>query len=152
AVQGVATFSNVIIDQAGTFTLTAKADGLRSSDSNPITVAPGAPASIALTPGSQTLNAGQCSAALTLQAYDKFNEPAVFANGTTFNLSSSQIGAVLSFYSDKSCTQQLANGALKIQAGSGTGTFYFASNIAGQATLTADNGSLNAQQDEMINP
>jgi hypothetical protein len=147
---GTAKFSNVSIDQTGSGDqLTASSTGLLSATSNSFAVTAAAPASLALSPGPQTLKAGICSAAIQLKALDSFGNAATFSAQTSLPITSSVGGATLSFYLDSSCTQNTTS--LTIASGSGTGSFYFSSKSSGLGTLTLGNAPLSVQQTEVIN-
>ena len=104
---------------------------------------------LSISSNSQTLQAGVCSAAGQFQALTAAGSKANFANSTSVGLSSSSVGAVLSFFADSKCSQAITS--VGVAAGSGSGSFYFTSKINGSATLTVSaNGLSPASQSETI--
>src|SRR6185437_3247089 len=70
AVNGVATFSNLSVNKAGTgYTLAASASGLTGDTSNSFNITAGPLASIKLSPKTSTINAGQTQT-YTAQGFD----------------------------------------------------------------------------------
>jgi len=137
AVKGIATFSNLSLDKAASdYSLNASSFGLKSATSNSFTVSGGDVASLGMTTKSQSITAGACSGISTVQFYDAYGNPTVIPVQTSLNLYSSKVGAILSFYSDNKCTQEVD--AITVLKNTGSASFYFASDVSGSATLTVE--------------
>jgi len=133
---------------AGSFNVTASSAGLTSASQTEIINA-GAAAVLAITTGPQTVPAGGCSGALTVERRDALGN-AVIAGTTTVNLSETPVTAAFLFYLNVTCTGGTVTSAL-IGAGASTITFYFKSTLAGSFTVTAAAAGLtSANQVETI--
>ncbi len=133
--------------RAGTPTLTAAAVSL-SSATQAQTSTPAAPQRLAITSAAQTLSAGACSAAVSLQVQDTFGNASPVSGATAVSLSSSSTGAT--FFSGAGCTGAVAG--LTLAAGSSSAVFYFRDTSVGTPTLTAAaTGLLSATQGQTIN-
>ena len=96
AVNGVATFSNLSIDVAGTYTLTAT-DGGATKVSKSFTVSAAAVASVVIgaVPGSVTAGA-KISPGITAHVFDAFGNPVDGSPGVTITIATGPAGATLS--------------------------------------------------------
>ncbi|MBS0261305.1 MAG: hypothetical protein JSS02_05060 [Planctomycetes bacterium] len=133
AVHGVATFSSLIINTAGTLTLTATDGSLTSSTSNPFSVTPAAAAKLGFLSTPATGTAGSAlSPAITVAVQDAF--------GNTVTGDTSAVSLTLN-------TGTFAGGKSTATASAVNGVATFSSlvlNIAGTYTLTAADESLTA--------
>ena len=72
AVNGVATFSNLVLDTSGSYTLSVSDDGLAGAMTGNIAVSPAAASQLVLTQSPSTATAGQALGAVTLAVEDVF--------------------------------------------------------------------------------
>ena len=111
AKNGIATFDNVILDTAGTYTLTATDSnaGVTSAVSGTITVNPGAATQLVVQPVTTPSTVGQTiSPAITVTAEDAFGNVATSDDDSvTLNVASGSSG---SFTSESTPTVQAVNG------------------------------------------
>ena len=129
--------------QVGSISLEAAAAGL-ISDTQVQQVVPSASAKLAFVSAPQTVVAGTCSAAVTIQAQDAFNNPAVLAVQVPVALVST-----LSIFSDPACTAQVTT--VELPAGAGTKGFYVKSNVAKvHAIVISSSGLVSSAQDETV--
>ena len=98
----------------------------------------GPPSKIVLS-ASQTTMAGQCSAAVTVEAQDSSGKPTNDPAGLTVTLFGPATG--FTFFSDSACTAGVAN-LLRIEAGTTATTFYFIGTLAGPQPITATSAPL----------
>lgn len=139
AVAGVATFSGISIEQAGTgYRLGAGATGLTSGTSNLFNITPDTPVKLGFTTAPQSILANECSAAITVQVQDTYSNASPVAGDTTINLASST-GA---YYSNSTCTNLITDRTLT--AGTSSSTVYFKSTVKGITTLDATSNPLTA--------
>ncbi|MGA2266101.1 MAG: LEPR-XLL domain-containing protein [Phycisphaerae bacterium] len=132
AVSGVATFNNLTLTKAGTYTLTATDGSLTLATSNSFTVTPGAAAKLAFLqqPTGTTANT-VISPAVTVQILDANNNVVTTnTSSVTLAIASGPSGAKL-------------GGTVKIAAAAGVATFNnLTLSKAGPYTLKATDGSL----------
>ena len=83
----------------------------------------------------QTIFAGECSSAMTVRMFDRFNNPTSFDTATTLNLSSNSPGD-FGFYADAGCTGTVLT-ALPLAAGATSPRFSFKGKTGGSVTITA---------------
>ena len=132
AVMGVATFSTLSFDKAGTYTLSATGTGLSSATSTGIAVNPGPPASLAFTVQPSTVAAGASVApAVQVTLRDAFGNTAPVSNPVTVALGANPGLGTLS-------------GTLTVAAVNGVASFATLSvdRAASGYTLVASSGSL----------
>jgi subtilase family serine protease len=87
ATNGVATFANVLLDTAGTYTLLASASGLTSATSNDFTISPAAANELVFVQQPTSITAGDAIApSITLDIEDQFGN-IVTTNSSTVTLS-----------------------------------------------------------------
>lgn len=133
---------------AGPGTLSASNVDLLSTPT-PVTVASIA-TKLAFITSPQTLAAGTCSAATTVQSQTAAGALATVAAATVVNLSSPS--STMLFYTDSSCLTAPVSAA-SIGAGQSTATFYFRDTTAGAPAINVAAGGLTgAAQTETINP
>lgn len=97
----------------------------------------------------QTLTAGSCSAVVTVQGQDEFDNPAIVFTATTVRLRSTSVQGT--FYADSACTRAVTD--VIIPTGASTESFYFKDTKAGSPTITASEPFMHgAAQTEIINP
>jgi hypothetical protein len=133
----------------GSFTVTPSAPGL-SSASQLETVVPAAADRLAFTTAPQTVTAGGCSAAATVEATDPLGNPSAVAAATTVTLAAAPATG-FAFFSDASCTTFASSVTI---AASGTQAgFWFRGNGSGSFTVTASaSGLASATQGATITP
>ncbi len=131
---GFYTFKNLVVDLAGTYTLTASdtSNDPPASPVNPITISPAAPKQIAVNTASQTVTAGLNSSVINLQVTDRFGNPVP------------DVDVLLSSSADKNDGQTgqflSADGATNITDvetdSSGAAGFLYTDTLKGTPTLT----------------
>jgi hypothetical protein len=136
--------------QAGTYTVNATNASLTTGTVS-VTVTPGPPSVLAFTTGPQSLQAGACSGAATVQLRDANTNPVNVATATTVNLSVTPSQG-FEFFTDSNCGGT-AGTTTSIAAGANSATFFFKSTktVTG-ATLTASVNTINATQSVTITP
>src|SRR6202035_4226079 len=87
---------------------------------------------LVFTTAAQTLTAGMCSGALTVQSQDSLGNPSNPSSTQTLNLASSSTGGT--FYADNMCTTAISRHT--IAASGNSATFYYRDTTAGAPTLT----------------
>jgi hypothetical protein len=139
----------------------------RGTKSGDVTVTPSAPdfsgvgrtetisadsaVTLVFTTAEQTVTAGSCSGATTVQARDSFGNPAPVTADTVVDLSAVPAPG-LSLFSD-ACTTPLVGGAVTIASGSSSASFYFQDTAAGSVTIFADaSGYPEVSQTQTIHP
>jgi hypothetical protein len=138
----------------GNVTVTASAAGLTGATQIE-TVVPGAPDHLTFTAGPQTVAAGACSAAVTLQSRDASGNASPVAAATAVSLSAAP-AAGFAFYSDSGCTTVVTS--VSIAAGASAAGFWFKGTFAGSVpwnvTVTAAAAGLSPSptQVETVNP
>jgi hypothetical protein len=132
AINGIATFGDLSIDRLGDgYTLAASAGELAAATSNAFDVIAGV-ATMAELSGPAEAVAGAVTDVFTLSGRDDSNSVAVFAEETSFSISSNLPG---SFYSDAEATNPITG--LLMAAGASTASFYYVGGALGEHTLTA---------------
>ncbi|HEX8701849.1 MAG TPA: hypothetical protein VF815_23680 [Myxococcaceae bacterium] len=121
--------------RAGSVTMTVTAIGF-TGVSQTETINPGPPAIIVFG-GPQTLQAGVCSAAISVELRDSFGNPTPAGAGRSIGLSA---GAGLAFYSNSGCVTQVTS--VPVPQGSPSVSFYVRSNQAGSYTVTGQSTGL----------
>ncbi len=116
---------------AGPWGVTATGPGL-SPGAQTVTVLAGAPARLRVRSAPQTLTAGACSAAVTLDFEDVTGNPASVAVPVSLGLSSTAPST--SFYEDSSCATAVSS--LALDAGVAVVGFYFRDTRVGAPALT----------------
>jgi len=133
---------------AGTPTLTASANGL-TSDTQTEDVDAAAASRLAFTTAPQSVTAGLCSAVLTVQSRDTYNNPSAVSAATAVTLTSTSSGG--GFYSNGDCTSAVTSAS--INATTDSTSFYYKDALAGSPTITAAAAILDsATQLEAIGP
>lgn len=115
----------------GTPTLTANASGY-SQAVQQATIAAGAATKLAYTTAPQSRPAGACSAPVTVQTRDAFDNPSAVVGITPLSLGASS--ASLAFFSDPACTAPISG--LILAAGASQASFHFKDTAAGSPTVT----------------
>lgn len=127
---------------AGTFDLTVSAPGF-SSDTQSETITAGPPATLVFTTAPQTVTAGDCSGAVTLESRDGFGNPSNVAADTSVTLAAApSLG--FTFYSDAGCTVPVSSA--DILSGQSSTTFFFAGESAGDVDVSASAAGFGAAQ------
>lgn len=116
---------------AGPWGVTATGPGLLPAVQT-VTVVADAPSQLLVRSAPQTVTAGECSAAVTLDFEDVSGNAATVAAPAMLGLSST--APTTTFYEDASCTT--AVGSLALAAGAGAATFYFRDTRVGAPELT----------------
>jgi hypothetical protein len=112
---------------------------------------PAPPAAIAFKTAPQTLPAGACSGAVTIEARNASDQPLAVATTTQVVLTA-PTGAGITFHSNPACTDT-AVGNVPINSGATNVTIYFKGTAAGLQELTATvEGVTPAKQTHTINP
>jgi hypothetical protein len=124
ATSGVATFSGLALDTAGTYTITATSPGLTSASQNNLAVNAGAAKTVVLDPNAKlAATAGQPIASFNVFVHDGFGNP-VTTGSVPVTVGVTGPGPLIA-------------GAAMVQASSGTATFSgLVLNAAGSYTLT----------------
>jgi hypothetical protein len=115
-----------------------------------ITVNPAAPSQLVFKTAAQTLTAGVCSAGITVQTQDQFNNASNVSVNTPVNLSSNSSGTAV-FSGAGTCTPTTTS--VTIAAGQNAASFFYSDTKAAGPTITAAaNGLTSATQGETVNP
>jgi hypothetical protein len=134
---GIATFSAVVTNKTGTFSLAANSLGsptLATATSGTFTVIPPSAATkLAFLTTAQSVVVGQCSAKATVQAQDAAGTPATQPSPLNVGLA----GTNLTFYADAACTSSLTSVNIAANQSAAKADFYVKSNTLGAATVTA---------------
>jgi hypothetical protein len=135
----------------GTTTVTATAAGMSPSPAQDETVVAGAPDHLAFASAAQTVAAGACSAAVSVQAQDAAGNVAPVSADATVALSASPGGA--SFHAGAGCSGAAVT-FVTIPSGASAATFSFRATAAGTVTLTATASGLSPAptQAETVTP
>jgi hypothetical protein len=135
AVNGVATFSTLSINKAGTGYTFAAADGsLVGATSTTFNIMAATATKLVYTTAAQTVTAGGHSGATTVTAEDPFGNPSNVTQNTTIALTSTD-GASNTFYSNAGFTTVVTS--MPMNSGTDTVTFYWIDTKAGAPTITA---------------
>ncbi len=119
--------------KAGPWGVTATVAGLTPA-SQTVTVAAAPAVSLAILTPPQTMLAGTCSNAVTLEAYDSLGNPVLAPDGGT-PVALSSTAPTTQFFLASDCTSPASS--VTIDGGASQGTFYFQDPKAGTPTLTA---------------
>lgn len=131
----------------GAVVVTASSGGLTSAMQTQ-TVSAGMPAALAFTTAAQMVNAGACSAVVTVETRDAFGNTATVSAATQVMLAAT--GGV-TLFSDASCTT--AATSVNIASGQSSAGFYFSGTAPGSPAVTATSTGLTpANQVETITP
>jgi hypothetical protein len=133
--------------RAGTVSLTASAPSLQG-DTQSETVVPAPPAAVAFVTTPQTVNAGACSQAVTLEVQDAFGNPSP-PGGAALDLAASAGGFTL--FADAACSVPAT--AAAVAPGATRVSFWFSGTTAQAVTVTAGNAALglgSGSQDEIV--
>ena len=127
--------------KAGQVTLTAASAGLTSATQTN-TITPAAAAKIAFATPSRTAQAGVCSAIVTIQALDTFDNPTTVTGTLTIALAATAGDGNFKFFTDASCSMPASGTtSVSIPAGQGSVSFYFRGQLARSLTVTANPSS-----------
>jgi FG-GAP-like repeat len=139
AVNGVATFNDVVLDTAGQYELTATSAFIASTTSDLFTVNPGPASQLGFIQEPGTTTAGVAiSPALVVQVEDQFGNAVSNSSDITLGIASGPTGAVL-------------NGTLSTNAVNGTAAFSdVVLNTAGTYTLSATAGSFTGTSSSFV--
>ncbi|MBK7860354.1 MAG: hypothetical protein IPJ65_17430 [Archangiaceae bacterium] len=117
--------------------LTASSAPLTPASQAATVTAAAAPTQLVFTTPARTITANGCSAALSVQSRDSFNNPRSVSASTPVAFG----GASATFYSDAGCTAAVTQ--LSIAASADTVTFYFRATAAGPLPVIATAAGLN---------
>lgn len=138
AINGVATFGDLGIDNTGTgYRLVASSGSLSPAFSNTFNVTAGVPRAISLT-GPTDVKSGVCSTAITLQLRDLGDNPSNAIQNTTIQLGglgNSQL------FSSSTCGGSPLGGSITITPGTNTRTVYLRNQKAQLVNMTATDSS-----------
>jgi len=123
---------------AGSPTVTASSGTLTSATQQVTVVAGNNATKLAFITSAQTLTAGACSSAVTLQSQNSSGTPTNVTSATVIGLSSTSGGNI--FYSTAGCSNVVTS--VTMASGTNQVSFYFKDTVAGTPTLTASNASL----------
>ncbi|MFL5346804.1 MAG: MopE-related protein [Hyalangium sp.] len=138
---------------AGMVVLTSSSPGLASAIQN-ATITAGSPSKLVFTTPARTTVAGACSAVVTVQSSDTFDNASNVTLPVTVNLSASgtPTDGNFKFYTDASCSTTAVT-SVSIPAGQSSASFYYKPEKARTATLTASATLFtNGTQDHTILP
>ena len=133
----------------GTFSLALSGPGLLAASQQATTTWP-AVASLAFTTAAQTVRAGDCSAAVTVELRDGTNAPAKANTALALALSALPAPGVL-FHTDALCASAAVS-QVTVPFGASRATFYVARATGQPYTLTATLGALTASRLHTILP
>lgn len=120
--------------------VTAQSTGVTSATQTVTVTAAATPSKLAFTTPPRTVTSNLCSAVLSVQSQDSFNNPRSLAASTPVTLSALP-SAGFTFYSDAACT--MAVGSVTIAAGTDNTSFYARGLLAGAVAVTASAAGLN---------
>ena len=143
ATNGVATFANLVLNTAGSYTIGATSTPLAGATSLSFQVNAAAASQMVFTNTPLTLTAGVTSSNLTIQLEDQFGNPTNATGPQTISLSTTSTG-----------TAVFAPTSLSIAAGSGSASFTYNDQKAGTPTITATDTALTTttvSQTETVN-
>jgi hypothetical protein len=134
----------------GAVTISAAATGLATGIQSE-TITPGAPDHLVFTSAAQSRQAGTCSAAVTLQSRDAWDNVSPVGAAVGVALSAAPASGFI-FYSDAGCSAAVTSRT--ISAGASSATFYFRGTSAGTVAVTASAAGMSpdANQNETITP
>ncbi|MEW5737941.1 MAG: hypothetical protein AB1938_03390 [Myxococcota bacterium] len=125
---------------AGSVTVTAQSAGVTDATQAVTVTAAATPSKLAFTTPTRTVVAGQCSAVLSVQSRDSFDNPRAVAANTAVSLSAVPPTGV-TFFSDAACTTPAAS--VTLLAGTDSVSFYVRGGSAGATQVTATAAGLN---------
>ncbi len=138
AVGGLATFSNLGIDQTGSgFRLVASSGALSPATSNNFNITAGIPRVISMQ-GASSVRSGQCSSAITLQLRDFGGNPSKATTNTTVQLTG--LGTSL-LYSSSTCGGAALSTNVTFTPGTDTRTVYLRNNKSLALNIVASDSS-----------
>ncbi|MBS1153046.1 MAG: hypothetical protein H6Q89_4744, partial [Myxococcaceae bacterium] len=133
----------------GGFLLSLSAPGLAGASQQATTTYPPTASLVFVTP-TQTVRAGDCSAALTLELRDSSNAPAKANAPLAVGLSATPAAPGMLFFSDPACL--LAISQSTVPFGASRTTFYAARDTGAAYLLNATAGTLSATQSHVVLP
>jgi hypothetical protein len=151
AVAGVATFSTLTIDKAGTgYTLVATSGALTLATSTAFNITAGTASQIAFAAGPVTAVAGVCTA-ITIDAQDANGNVTTVSGNKTFGITAVTGATYYEFAADCAASTPTVT-TVRINSGASSATFYFKSTVAGSLplVLTPPAGFTGASQTETI--
>ncbi|MCC6335805.1 MAG: hypothetical protein IT380_17650 [Myxococcales bacterium] len=125
---------------AGSVTVTAQSTGVTGATQSVAVTAAATPSKLAFTTPPRTVVAGQCSAVLSVQSRDSFDNPRAVASNTAVNLGAVPAAGV-TFFSDAACATPATS--VTLLAGTNTVSFYVRGGTAGAPQATATAAGLN---------
>ena len=136
--------------QVASVTLTASASGLTSA-TQPATITAGAAFALAITPATQSVAVGTCSAQVQAQVHDAFGNVTTIPSGRSVTLTSSATSG-FAFYSDVNCTSAVTS--VTLGANASAVPFYFKGTQAGSVQISvATSGGINGDtQTQTLTP
>lgn len=146
ASSGVATFSAVSLDKAGSgYRLGATATGLSNAVSQPFAITAGSPSSIGFTTTTASVTAATCAGSpVTIGLKDAYGNPAVATSPVTINLTATG----LTLFSDDACATSATQ--VSIPAGQSSASFFFKGTTVGSYPINATSSLGNASINENI--
>ena len=150
AVNGIAAFSGLSIDKAGTgYTLTATSPGLTTAATAAFNVSALAATKIAFTTNELSVTSGSVSGVVTVQTQDLSGNPSNVTTSTTINLSSTSGAGKFDTSSSGPFSGSITS--VTIPAGSNAANFYYKDTLVGTPTITAAaSGYTSGSQEETI--
>ncbi len=146
AALGRATFSALTLDKLGVgYALSATAPSLVGASSAVFNITAGPPTALVVTSVSQDIDAGSCSAPVSVQLRDAAGNPTFYAAAASLAPSSSLTSTRFFLASDTACTGSAVT-SVPVPAGSATASFRFLDATVGTFTLTATVNGLSANQ------
>jgi hypothetical protein len=142
AVAGVATFNDLSMTKAGSYTLAASSSGLTGATSGSFTIVAASATKLAITSTavSGTASTSATLGPITVEREDQFSNPTSLGGAITVNLSSNSAGtAIFSLTSGGS-----AVASVSIGIGATSANFFYGDTKAGTPTITAASSPLTA--------
>ncbi|WP_224247745.1 hypothetical protein [Hyalangium gracile] len=135
--------------EAGTSTIRATSGSMSPGTLN-VTIQAAVPSALEFTTAAQTVQAGNCSSATTVQLRDSYNNPAQATSNTTVTLAvSPQDG--FQIFASSGCSGPPVS-TVTLPVGSSDASFFFRSTRAQTVTVTAALGTFSKSQNETITP
>jgi hypothetical protein len=132
---------------AGTVAVTGTAAGLTPASQN-VTVTAAAPSKVVFTTPARSAAAGVCSAVVTVQLQDAFNNAATAGSATALTLAAAP---ALGFAFDSDAVCSMGTTTATVAAGMSQTSFYFRGTSAGAVTVTVSGAGLTpATQGETV--
>ena len=126
---------------AASYTLTAAGAGL-GEDTQSFDVSAAAAAKLDFQPSSQTIKAGACSAAVTVERQDPFDNPVAAGGALTVDLASSATGGTFTFHTASDCGSGSSVTGVDVPALSSSTTVYLSATKAEVVEVTGSGGGL----------